>query len=542
MEPLLNQLRDLPARFAALPAATRYVLIGGAVMIAVFALISANRNRDEAYEYAFTNLSTEDSAEASTLLRNSQMPFRLEANGGALAVPADKVHEVRLLLAAAGLPRGGGVGFELFDRGDLGVSEFTQKVNLRRALEGELARTISRLSEVRSARVHLTLAEHGLYRDEDRSASAAVVLNLKPNLLPTEREITGIRHLVASAVPGLSSESVTVVDGRGSVLAGEGSSSQGLGAKERSLSREYETQIVSLLEHTVGPGAAVARVSVQLDESEVSTNAEVVDPDQTAVRSERHISNNSNSDAQNGPANAGVAGAAGNQTTTAAGGTQTQSKTSTSNSSDDQTRNYDVTRTVTSTKVRGPRIKKLSVAILVDGIEGKPRAAADVARLGELAKRAVGFDAVRGDQFQISSEPFARAGEEAPPAPADTGNAFRKTAIAIAGAIGALALFLGLFFGLRSIRNRSSTKELELLAPGARIGEIESRIGGAEGVLPSAGAIASGDLARTALVDPATATRDRARELAQEDPVRAAALLRAWIESDPDSHVRPTNG
>src|SRR5918912_572517 len=152
MEPLMNGLKALPEKLAALPTTVKVVLAA-----ALLALVGA-----------------------AAKLKVAGVPFRLEAGGTALAVPAAKVYDVRLLLAAAGLPRGGGVGFELFDRGDLGVSEFTQKVNLRRATEGELARTIGHLKAVRSARVHLTLPERTLYREEDRKSSAAVVVNLQP--------------------------------------------------------------------------------------------------------------------------------------------------------------------------------------------------------------------------------------------------------------------------------------------------------------------------------------------------------------------------
>src|SRR3990170_4172755 len=160
MEPLLKQLRELPSRFNVLSPNVKRASMAGAVLLLAVAAIAA--------------------AVAGAALKAASMPFRLEAGGAALAVPASKVYDARLLLATAGLPRGGGVGFELFDRGDLGVSEFTQKVNLRRAIEGELARTIGRLGEVRSARMHVTLGEKGLFKDEDRKASAAVVLNLQP--------------------------------------------------------------------------------------------------------------------------------------------------------------------------------------------------------------------------------------------------------------------------------------------------------------------------------------------------------------------------
>src|SRR5512134_3938804 len=253
MEPLLNQLKELPARLGALPGAVKAVL-GAALLALAGAAALFSASSAESYQYAFTNLTAEDSAEAGAQLKAAGVPFRLEAGGSALAVPAAKVYDARLLLAAAGLPRGGGVGFELFDKGDLGVSEFTQRVNLRRATEGELARTISRLAPVRSARVHLTLPEKGLFREDERKASAAVVLNLQPGRTLAERELSGIRHLVASAVPGLSVSAVTLVDGRGEALT-SGTPWNESNAFQRRLEEDLQQRVVSLLEQAVGPGA-----------------------------------------------------------------------------------------------------------------------------------------------------------------------------------------------------------------------------------------------------------------------------------------------
>src|SRR5512147_996624 len=187
METLLKQLRELPRLVAGLPAGLRLVMLLGALAaigVGVWSAVS----QAEQYQYAFTNLTPEDSTEAAAALKTAGVPFRLEAGGSALAVPASKVYDARLLLAGAGLPRGGGVGFEIFDKGDLGVSEFTQRINLRRATEGELGRTVGRLAAVRSARVHITLPEKGLYRDEDRNATAAVVVNLQPGRVLADRE------------------------------------------------------------------------------------------------------------------------------------------------------------------------------------------------------------------------------------------------------------------------------------------------------------------------------------------------------------------
>src|SRR5512142_1323986 len=308
METLLKQLRELPKLIANLPAGLRLVLLLGAVAaigVGVFNAVSSA----EAYQYAFTNLTPEDAAEAAAALKAAGVPFRLDAGGSALAVPGTKVYDARLLLAGAGLPRGGGVGFEIFDRGDLGVSEFTQRVNLRRATEGELARTISRLSEVRSARVHVTLSERGLYRDQDRAASAAVVLQLQPGRKINDRELAGIRHLVASAVPGLDPAKVTVVDGRGQALASADGTGEAFETQRR-LERDLEQRVVGILGQAVGAGAVVARVTASLDTSEVQRSAESFDPDAAALRSERRVSQQT---AGEGPGPGGVAGAAANQ-------------------------------------------------------------------------------------------------------------------------------------------------------------------------------------------------------------------------------------
>ena len=471
MEPLLKSLRELPRTLSALPATVKLVLVVAALAaigVASFTALSSA----EAYQYAFTNLTPEDSTEAAASLKAAGVPFRVDAGGSALAVPASRIYDARLLLASAGLPRGGGVGFEIFDRGDLGVSEFTQRVNLRRATEGELARTISRLSEVRSARVHVTLAERGLYRDQDRPASAAVVLNLQPGRRLADRELAGIRHLVASAVPGLDPGKVTVVDGRGEALASEDGAGEAM-EHQRRLEHDLEQRIVGILGQAVGAGAVVARVTATIDASEVQKSAESYDPDQAALRSERRVSQSTTGE---GPAAGGVAGAAANQPLAQGAQAQpAQSRPRSTSSMEDQVRNYDVSKTTTTTVTRAPRLQRLSVAVLVDAVGGQPRPEAELKRLGDLAKRAVGFDADRGDELDISSAPFARsedaAAAPAPPPPPAMRN---PVVIAIAAAGGLVLLLL---VGVLALRRRSAPPaELPLLTPGARVADPPSPI------------------------------------------------------------------
>lgn len=530
MDPLLKQLKELPAKLAALPASTRMLLLGGlVVVVALVGVAVAVGGSGEGYQYAFTNLSPEDGTEAAGVLKGAGVPFRLEAGGAALAVPASKVYDARLLLASNGLPRGGGVGFELFDRGDLGVSEFTQKVNLRRALEGELARTIGRLSEVRSARVHLSLPEKGLYRDEDKKAAAAVVLNLQPGRALGERELAGVRHLVASSVPGLPPDAVTVMDGRGSVLSSESAFGEGAQSYQKKLESDLERRVVTLLEPVVGQGAVIARVTANLDASEVHSNSEVFDPDQVALRSERRLSNAQQQDAQSG---GNVAGAAANQPLNPVGVPQAGVQNRSSTSGADETRNWEVSKTVTSSVARAPRLQRLSVAVLLDGLGGKSRTPEEVARLTELAKRAVGFDAERGDQIDVSSSPFV-AHEEAPaavPAPVvDLEAPQVRVALAAAGAV--LLLLAALALRSRSREKTASaaaeraqaelaasTNPQPMLVPGATVGELEAVMEPPKPKPPE---------------DPEKVLRERARALLQADVARSLMLMRAWLNPEP---------
>jgi flagellar M-ring protein FliF len=536
LDPLLNQLRELTRKFGALSSTLRFAIVGVAAVLLLIVAVTQLGGASGSYEYAFTNLSAEDSSEAAAQLKAAKIPFRLEAGGTALAVPATQVYDARLMLAAMGLPRGAGVGFEIFDRGDLGVSEFTQHVNLRRATEGELARTIGRLSSVRSARVHITMPEKGLYRDDDHKAAAAVVLNLQPGRTMSEKELQGVRHLVSSAVTGLNADSVTVVDGSGTVLAGDSTADSKAATQQHDMERSLEQRIVDLLEPAVGPGAVVAKVTAAFDSSDVETTADAYDPDGTAVRSEHKSNEQTN---QEGPGAAGVAGAAANQPGAGVPGGGGSSRGTTQR--EEETRNYEITKTVTHTVARGPRLKKLSVAVLLDAPGGKPRPEADIKRLEELSKSAVGFDARRGDQFQISSTAFTnRAGGDAEGIKEVwwmSPRAFRLGEI-----LGGFVLFFLVGAALMRMRRPvpaalqlTALAQTALLKPGAKVAELEAAMERA--ALPPGPAGAGGQAALPGM-DPAQQVRDRARELAQTDPQRAAHVVRAWINVDNEEGKR----
>jgi flagellar M-ring protein FliF len=524
MDQLLRSLREIPRRFAAMGAGARFALVAvGMILVVVVAAIAFLGNSGT-YQYVFTNLTPEDSTEAAAALKAAGINFRTEAGGSALSVPANDVHEARLLLASAGLPRGGGVGFELFDRGDLGASEFTQRVNLRRATEGELARTIGRLTAVRSARVHLTLPERGLYREDDRKATAAVVVNLQPGRQIQDKELAGIRHLVASAVAGLNPDSVTVMDGRGTVLSGDRSESAKLAQQQREIEDGLEQRIVQLLEPAVGAGAVVAKVTATIDSTEVETTADDYNGDGQVVRSERKTTELVTNEGAQGN---GVSGAAANQPLGPSAGPGNGGAGRAQTSRDDETKNYEIPKKVTHTVNRAPRVMRLSAAVLVDGVDGKPRSQEEVARLSDLAKHAVGFDAQRGDRFDISSAPFAKTVDQGS-GPTPVWQRPEIVRLTEAGGI-AVAAIIGLLLALRAGRRlagMSSHADVALLKPGSNVAELEAVMNKRE--LPAAGA-------RSLAADPNAGVRERARELGKTDPARAAHLLRAWISADQEA-------
>jgi flagellar M-ring protein FliF len=522
MDQVSHMLRGFSRRLAEMSPGAR-MLLGSIVGLALVAgVLVSVFGSGATYQYAFTNLSPEDSSEAAAALKAAGMSFRSEANGAALAVPASQVHDARLLLAAQGLPRGGGVGFELFDRSDFGASEFTQRVNLRRATEGELARTISRLQAVRSARVHVTMPEKGLYRDDDRHAAAAVVLNLQPGRTMHERELAGVRHLVASAVAGLDADSVTVLDQRGTVLSGDHSATGKLIAQEREIESALEQRIVDVLEPAVGRSSVVARVTANIDTTEIETTQDSYDPETATVRSERKTSESINSDGSN---NSGVAGAAANQPMGATGGGSAGTNRAQTNR-EDEVRNYEITKKVTRTVSRSPRIVRLSAAVVVDGVDGKPRPAEEVRRLAELAKRAMGFETQRGDILEISSAAFAKVEEADVKAPIwERPEYWRLGKLVGWGALG----LIGLLFVVRLFRRTSSA--MALLQPGTRVGDVDMAM-----------MTGTGESWRMVSGDNSAALRERARDLGKSDPGKAAHLLRAWVSADTEASREAKEG
>jgi flagellar M-ring protein FliF len=433
-------LAQLTAFWRGLNAAQRIALVAvGLIIAGALALLVSLGGRPE-YATLFANLDPADAAKVVDALESQRVPHRLTHAGTAVQVPVERVYDLRLELASQGLPASGPVGFEAFDEAALGATPFQERVRFRRALEGELARTISQLEPVHWTRVHINLPERKVFQREAAKPSASVVVSLRSGQMLSGGEIKGIGHLVAGAVEGLSVDQVTIVDTRGRLLAraGAGSDEDALAADvldvQRALEQKLSARAQDLLDAALGPGTSVVTVAAALDRRSIEENQDRINPDESAVLSEQTTEE---SRTEPGPTTSGgVAGAAANVPggpggETNASGTAREEITRT-------TTNFEVTRTRSRTVTPMGEIERLSVAVLVDGTyeapaaepgtEGaepaagertyKPRSAEDLTRIAEIVKRAVGFNEQRGDAIEVQNLPFHSPLEDvAAPAP-----------------------------------------------------------------------------------------------------------------------------
>ncbi len=355
-------------------------------------------------------------------LEEQNIPHQIRGNGTQILVPSDKVARVRMDMAEAGLPNGGSVGYEIFDKSDVfGTSFFVQNVNQVRALEGELARTIRTINGVASARVHLVLPKRELYNNDQQVPTASIVIRMQSAGRLDDSRVRAIQHLVGAAVPNLAPERVSVVDDRGNLLSasyssGENATTQKAEEMRASTEAKLESSIRSLLERTVGLGKIRATVAVDMDFDRLTENSELYDPDGQVQRSTQTIEDNSNATESSGSAG-GAAGAA-NEMPAAGGGAAAGgggNKNTTKRT--EETVNFEISKTIKNHVKEGGSIKKLSIAVLVDGThkpataEGgkeayEPRTKEEMAQIEKLVKSAVGFDEKRGDTLEVVNMPF----------------------------------------------------------------------------------------------------------------------------------------
>ena len=363
-----------------------------------------------------------------------KIEYQIASNGTTILIPQEHIYEARMQMASAGLPRGSGIGFEIFNETKLGMSEFAQNVNYQRALQGELSRTINRIGEIESSRVHIVLPEKSLFVEEEEPATASVVLELHAGKWLNQSQINGIVHLVSSSVARLSPENVTVVDSKGKLLAGVknpssfGSlSSDQLDYQDR-VEKALENRIRTMLESALGENKAIVRLSCSFDFKKQERTEELYLPDNKVVRSEQVLNEITS---EPGKTAQGIPGIRSNMPGDSTAGQQNRTLDNNSTfEKKDHTVNYEIGKVISRINDPVGEMTRISIAVLVDGtykrIEKKrgkveweyvPRSAEEMTKFENIVKRAVNFDSSRGDEVDIVNIPFETTileDEEAP--------------------------------------------------------------------------------------------------------------------------------
>lgn len=499
------------------------------------------------YVVLFSNISDQDGGAIVSALTQQNVPYKFTEGGGAILVPSSQVHDLRLRLAAQGLPRGGMVGFELMEGQKLGISQFAEQVNYQRALEGELARSIQSLAAVQAARVHLAIPKQSAFLRDTQKPTASVLVNLQPGRALDAAQIAGIVHLVASSVPQLETDHVTVVDQSGTLLSAGNDAMRmaGLDASQLSYVKEIEKSYVQRIEAILSPITGTdnvrAQVAADVDFSQTEQTAETFKPN-SAPESNVMRSTQSVETLSREPGAAGVPGALSNQppvpataplTTPPAPGTpagkagQTAPAQPPLSSHKESTVNYEVDKTIKHVRQSMGSIRRLSVAVVVNhkqiiGSGGKVTAKAlsdaELKQINDLTREAMGFNKERGDTLNVANTPFDPGSRELLP---EVPLWKDPSVISFAKELGKYLLFGGLaaylFFGvvrpfLRNLAaSAKATRELnqlELATPGA---------------LPSPGHASATDAVGydQKLLN--------ARQLAKQDPKLVANVIKDWV-------------
>ncbi|MBF0328306.1 MAG: flagellar M-ring protein FliF [Nitrospirae bacterium] len=465
------------------------------------------------FQVLYSNLGTEDAGQVVVKLKEMKVPYNVEGN--VIYVPSNRVYDLRLELASQGIPQGGGVGFEIFDKTQLGVTEFVQKLNYRRALQGELSRTIKQLSEVDQCRVHIAIPEKTIFTDREQHPTSSVVLKLKGGRVLNNAQIGGIIHLVASSVEGMRPQDVTVIDNMGTLLSkSSGASGDSVADSkqleyQKSVEKEYESRLQSMLEGVIGRGKAIVRVATKIDFTQIEKTEERYDPDTIAVRSEQRVQDKSSGSSGGG----GVPGVMSNQpgsgqSGAGGGGSSAQKQT--------ESINYEVSRSVS--KIIQPRgeVKSISVAVLVDGTYKKekekkvyvPRIEADLKKYDELVRAAIGFNKDRGDQVIVSNVSFEESVEEIVPEKTDY---MKIVSSVLKYLVPIIVVLIVVLFVLKPIIDilKVPVRRPEFAGESVQIGR------GMPGVPEE--------------ISPDDVVKDEVLSIVKQDPRKAAGVLKEWM-------------
>lgn len=501
----------------------------------------------------FTELSSEDSSGIIKDLERQGIPFELRNDGAVILVPKEKVTRLRMKLAEAGLPKGGGVGYEIFDKSDaLGTTSFVQNINHLRALEGELARTIRGIDRIQAARVHLVLPERPLFARDAPEPSASIVLRVRGAL--DAQQVRAVRHIVASAVNGLKPQRVSIVDEAGQLLAdgaaGDGANEAGSGDDRRvGFEKRMRNQIEAIVSSVVGTGRARVQLSADFDYNKITQTSDKYDPEGRVLRSSQSREESSaTADGREGQVSVANELPGGQRPEGAAA--RDQSKKT------EETNNYEISRTTKTEIIEAGRVNKISVAVLVDGSYGKnekgetvyqERSKEQLDRIAALVRSAIGFDQKRGDQIEVVNLRFADAPQPvtfSEPSGLASLFAFTKEDLKYAIEL-AVMLLLGLvvlFMVVRPLLRRAIAPESPLvpaLGHGTSFPQIASApnlaqhatANSAPPVQQGAGSPVPAQMIAPSMVrgDVHAPSMQGIGELAERNPFETASIVRQWL-------------
>jgi flagellar M-ring protein FliF len=489
----------------------------------------------------FTDLTTEDSSSIIKDLERQAIPFELRNEGAVIMVPKDKVTRLRMKLAESNLPKGGGVGYEIFDKSDaLGTTSFVQNINHLRALEGELARTIRAIDRIQAARVHLVLPERPLFSRETPEPSASIVVRVRGSLEP--QQIRAIRHVVASAVNGLKPQRVSIVDEAGRLLAdGAGKEADIAVGEERrtAFEKRMRNEVEAIVSSVVGQGRARVQLTADFDYNKVTQTSDKFDPEGRVLRSSQTREESAVSAENNGQVTVNNE-LPGNQANTATPTARDQSKKS------EETNNYEISRTTKTEVTEAGRVNRISVAVLVDGAYAKnekgemvyqDRGKEQLDRIATLVRSAIGFDQKRGDQVEVVNLRFAEA-PVVPPVVEPTGMLgmlqFTKDDVMYVIELGVMMLLglVVLFMVIRPLVKRILASE----AVHAPANPAPALTDGTQAELGPGQALIAGTSGTAQLIDVAQVQGQvhaqavhRVGELAERNPNETASIVRQWL-------------
>lgn len=507
--------------------------ISGVVVAAVLAgmVMLSSGGGVTNYQVLFSSLSQDDAADVVSKLKELRVDYKIELNGTVVKVPAGKVLETRLTLAGEGVPSGGGVGFEIFDKTSFGVTDFVQRLNYQRALQGELARTIRQFSQVQEARVHIATPKESIFIEEEQDTTASVSLKLRGKKKLSQHQVQAIVNLVGSAVPGLTDNNITVVDTMGRLLYNNRGDEEGVVSGSQleyklGIEKSMRHKVETMLEEIVGQGKALARISTNIDFSRTSTTEELFDPDGQVVRSESLLNEEH---VAPGEEARGIPGVKGDLATFAEPGTGTNVSGG-SNVKTNVTKNYEVSKTVRHIQTAFGQVTRLSVAVMVDGtyeksvdkdgkasLQYRVRSPEELKWMEDMVKNALGFDPERGDTVKVVGVSFS-AFSRLEPEPEFVDRLQPIIEQAAMPLVYLVSAMCAIFFIIRPMFALLSKRQMQIQRTGLKSDAESDVVKEEEDELT---------LKPVGLND-----RERIYKLAQSDPDRAADLVRRWLREE----------